>query len=201
MNNEKLMKTAKTSHTIISILRIIVLVSSILFVLGILLIVVAGGNQIPLSISSLSMGNVTLHLSEKALAEQTIGAADILPSMLPAAVILCVVYYGLTVLRNILAPMKEGRPFDNSVADNFRRLANAVLIGGVASYVVQVASGWFFHGRYDMLESLFREGVIDHITVTYSFSLNFIWIALFLYLLSYIFRYGEELQRQSDETL
>ena len=48
---------------------------------------------------------------------------------------------------------------------------------------------------------LFRDGVIDHITVTHTFDLSIIWIALFLYLLSYIFAYGEELQRQSDETL
>jgi len=201
MNNTKLMKNAKTNYTIISILRTIVLVSGILLALGILLIVFVGGNRIPFSFTDLSMGNITLHLSENALPEHTVSAAEILPSILPAAVILCVVYYGLTILQNILKPMKDGRPFDTSVADNFRRLANAVLIGGVASNIIQIATGYFFHERYDMLKSLFREGVVDYITVTYSFSLTFIWIALFLYLLSYIFRYGEELQRQSDETL
>ena len=78
---------------------------------------------------------------------------------------------------------------------------NAVLIGGAANFVAQAAASFFLKGRFELLKGLFREGVIDHITVTHTFSLNVVWIALFLYLLSYIFAYGEELQRQSDETL
>ena len=80
-------------------------------------------------------------------------------------------------------------------------IRNAVLIGGAANFVAQAAASFFLKGRFELLKGLFREGVIDHITVTHTFSLNVVWIALFLYLLSYIFAYGEELQRQSDETL
>ena len=201
MNNEKMIKTAKTSYTIVSVLRIIVLVGMILFVLGCGILAVMGGSNMPFSFTSLSMGNVTLYLTKDALPGQTVGTAEILPTILPAAVIMAVVFYCLSVLRSILTPMKEGRPFDTNVSDNLRKLGNAVLIGGAANFAAQAAASFFLQGRFEMLKGLFREGVIDHITVTHTFDLSIIWIALFLYLLSYIFAYGEELQRQSDETL
>ena len=201
MNNEKMIKTAKTSYTIVSVLRIIVLIGMILFVLGIGIMLVMGGNNMPFSFTSLSMGNVTLYLTENALPGQTVGTAEILPAVLPAAVIMAVVFYCLSVLRTILTPMKEGRPFETNVSDNIRKLGTAVLIGGAANFAAQAAASVFLSGRYEMLRSLFKDGVIDHITVTHTFDLSIIWIALFLYLLSYIFAYGEELQRQSDETL
>lgn len=201
MNNEKMIKTAKTSYTVVSVLRILVLIGMILFILGCVILLVMGASSIPFSFTSLSMGNVTLYLSETALPDQTIGAAEILPMLLPSGVIMAVVFYCLSVLRRILTPMKEGRPFETSVSGHIRKLGNAVLIGGAANFVAQAAASFFLKGRFELLKGLFREGVIDHITVTHTFSLNVVWIALFLYLLSYIFAYGEELQRQSDETL
>ena len=84
MNNEKMIKTAKTSYTIVSVLRIIVLIGMILFVLGIGIMLVMGGNNMPFSFTSLSMGNVTLYLTENALPGQTVGTAEILPTVLPA---------------------------------------------------------------------------------------------------------------------
>jgi hypothetical protein len=196
-----MIKTAKTSYTVVSVLRILVLLGMILFILGCGILLVMGANRLPFSFTSLSMGNVTLYLSESALPDQSIGAAEILPMLLPSGVIMAVVFYCLSVLRRILTPMKEGRPFETNVSGHIRKLGNAVLIGGAANFVAQAAASFFLKGRFELLKGLFREGVIDHITVTHTFSLNVVWIALFLYLLSYIFAYGEELQRQSDETL
>lgn len=201
MNNEKMINTANTAYKIVSVLRIIVTAGIAVYAAGLVLMMVIGMDRMPLSVNTLSFGTVTLHLAEGALPDQTIGKAQMLGAMLPASVILAVVYYVLTVLRRILEPMKEGRPFETDVSDNIRRLATAVLAGGILSYAAQTASGFFFRPQYDALRELFKEGVVDHITVTYSFSLNFVFAALVLYLLSYIFRYGEELQRQSDETL
>ena len=201
MNNEKMIKTANTAYKIVSVLRIIVTAGIAVYAAGLVLMMVIGMDRMPLSVNTLSFGTVTLHLAEGALPDQTIGKAQMLGAMLPASVILAVVYYVLTVLRRILEPMKEGRTFETDVSDNIRRLATAVLAGGILSYAAQTASGFFFRAQYDALRELFKEGVVDHITVTYSFSLNFVFAALVLYLLSYIVRYGEELQRQSDETL
>ena len=201
MNDEKMIKTADTCYKIVSVLRIIVIAGAVLYAVGLMIILFSGIGNMPLSYNSLSFGGVTLHLAEGALPDQTISSSGILPAMLPASVILAMAIYFLTIMRRILEPMKEGRPFDTSVSQNIRRLGTSVLAGGVLCYAMEIVSGFFFQNQYDLLKELFREGVVDHITITHSFSLSFIFAALVLYLLSYVFHYGEELQRQSDETL
>lgn len=82
--------------------------------------------------------------------------------------------YGCTVriFRRVLRPMKEGRPFDGA-ARQLRRLAWVTL---AANLVLSCAS----QVRLD---------------------LGFLGPGIFLLLLSFVFHYGEELQRQADETL
>ena len=117
------------------------------------------------------------------------------------AVICCgVIAYGLQLLRNILAPMKDGNPFNNAVSLNLRKLGWLTVIGSVVYSVISAISLHFISGLYD-LTALFKEGSIDAITVNYHYDVTFLIVAALLFLLSYIFRYGEELQRQSDETL
>ena len=111
-----------------------------------------------------------------------------------------VIAYGLQLLRNIIAPMKDGNPFSNAVSCNLRKLGWLTVIGSVVYSVISAISLHFISGLYD-LTSLFKEGSIDSIMVNYRYNIAFPIIAALLFLLSYIFRYGEELQRQSDETL
>lgn len=111
-----------------------------------------------------------------------------------------VIAYGLQLLRNIIAPMKEGNPFSNAVSCNLRRLGWLIVIGSVVYSVISAISLHFISGLYD-LTSLFKEGSVEGIMVNYRYNAAFLIVAALLFLLSYIFRYGEELQRQSDETL
>lgn len=111
-----------------------------------------------------------------------------------------VIAYGLQLLRNILAPMKDGNPFNNAVSLNLRKLGWLTVIGSVVYSVISAVSLHFISGLYD-LTSLFKEGSVDGITVNYHYNIAFLIVAALLFLLSHIFRYGEELQRQSDETL
>ena len=121
--------------------------------------------------------------------------------MLLLAIIGCgVIAYGLQLLRNILAPMKDGDPFNNAVSLNLRKLGWLTVIGSVVYSVISAVSLHFISGLYD-LTALFKEGSVDGITVSYHYNAAFLIVAALLFLLSYIFRYGEELQRQSDETL
>lgn len=82
--------------------------------------------------------------------------------------------YGCTVqiFRRVLRPMKEGRPFDGA-ARQLRRLAWVTL---AANLVLSCAS-------------------------QVHLDLGFLGPGIFLLLLSFVFHYGEELQRQADETL
>ena len=116
-----------------------------------------------------------------------------------AALACAVSCYEIAVFRRILRPMREGRPFDG-VARRLRTLAWVTLAAGfflsLGDYLV---SARFYH-HLDC-RTLFLNGSVLACSVEIQPNLNFLWPSLLLLLLSFVFRYGEELQRQADETL
>ena len=120
--------------------------------------------------------------------------------MLMGIAALVLTHYEIVIIRRIIKPMIEEHPFDASVALNIRRFAWVVLIGdGIFSGLYLVLNIFEYHA-FDY-ENLFLSDKIVNVSADYQFSLTFVWIFLIVYLLSYVFQYGQELQIQSDETL
>lgn len=115
--------------------------------------------------------------------------------------LLCVwVYYEIVIFRKIIKPMREELPFAGCVARNIRKLSWVMLIGeGILSFVYFAFRIWEYHA-FDY-ENLFLSDKIVSVSAEYYFDFTFVWVFLVLYLLSYVFQYGQELQIQSDETL
>ena len=101
-----------------------------------------------------------------------------------------VALYGLHIFRRILQPMKQGLPFASSVSGDMRRLGWFVLIAGGALSVFGMFDRQIITTPSDVI-ALERQPV----------DLTFLVVSAIVFLFSYIFRYGEELQRLSDETL
>ncbi|MBQ6531489.1 MAG: DUF2975 domain-containing protein [Solobacterium sp.] len=201
MKLEKMKKTAGILYTITNILRILVIIAFVVVILAAALFFFTPGPMIPEGIvtTSLSIGDVTLHLAEGA-AVGTIDKTQISIVLAFAAVILLLTLYGMRMVKQVLQPMKEGRPFDESIADSLRRLGHVVLASGIVSCVLAYLTQWSMLGVIDYKE-LFNPALVIGVEIRSSFSITFIFVALALYLMSYVFRYGSELQRESDETL
>ncbi|MDD3796728.1 MAG: DUF2975 domain-containing protein [Lachnospiraceae bacterium] len=108
-----------------------------------------------------------------------------------------IVLYGIHIVRKMLQPMKEGRPFDTAVSKNFKKLGWFSLIYGIAEIIIKAISQHFVISA--LSEAALSSGAI--LSVEHMYDGSFILIAVLLFLFSYIFRYGEELQTQADETL
>lgn len=108
--------------------------------------------------------------------------------------------YGVKIARKILKPMKEGLPFDESISKNLKNLGILTLIGGgiwsVAKVIIDTTTFYAYR-----VSELFRPEIITHVELSISLDTTFLVIAAVIFLLSYIFRYGAELQKLSDETL
>lgn len=199
---EKLSKTARVLDRIIKVLRGICFGFAIAF--AILLVI---GIVLPDNLYShfvvydmyVDFGSVQLQLS-KVLEPQgpvRLYVCAILASGMAALVL---GGFGLHLLRKILAPMKDGRPFDSVVSENLRKLAWLNVGGGVIANVIKILVTMFEINMYDFSE-LFASNLVTGCTIKYQYDITFLLFAALLFLLSYIFKYGEELQRQSDETL
>lgn len=104
------------------------------------------------------------------------------------------------VIRAILAPMKEGKPFVSEISPNLRKLGWYSLVACIATQVMEAASLFIMAAMY-RIDTLLISDKITHVDVNASFDLGMLIIPAVFFLLAYVFKYGEQLQTLSDETL
>ena len=100
----------------------------------------------------------------------------------------------------ILKPMVFEKPFASCVSKNIRKLSWIILIGEGIFQVVMLGVELLLYRAFDFSNLFFNDKIIS-CKIDYMFDGTFIMVFAIIYLLSYVFQYGEELQIQSDETL
>lgn len=113
---------------------------------------------------------------------------------------LAMVLFEIKVLKEIFSPMASGLPFQGSVSKAIRKMAWIVLIYGAIGTVVKSITSRLLYQLLD-IPSLFSPGKVSACSISIKSSGNFVVVFVLLILLSRIFKYGEELQQLSDETL
>ena len=107
---------------------------------------------------------------------------------------------GVGYIREILQPMKEEKPFTSIVSTNLKRLARLSINLGILANVIILTEQIMTVFVYDLPGLLIGEK-ITHGGGMFNVDLSFLIYWAILMLLSYVFRYGEQLQQLSDETL
>ena len=107
---------------------------------------------------------------------------------------------GVGYIREILLPMKEEKPFDAVVSTNLKKLAKLSITMGILYNIIILAEQVMTVFVYDLPQLLINEKIV-HVDGMFQVDLTFLVYWAILLLLSYVFRYGEELQQLSDETL
>ena len=108
--------------------------------------------------------------------------------------------YVIHVIKQIFQPMSEGLPFNGSVSKSIRKIAWVQLIFGIIGIVLQIVTNVIFYKAIDIVSLFDPEKVTSCKLSVVSDGSFFIWFVLLL-LLSHVFKYGEQLQQLSDETL
>lgn len=156
----------------------------------------------------LSFGNLELLLAPGVLTE--ILAPGFEPLLLAVMVLtlaaIPVLILELQTVRDILQPFIRTEPFHEAIAKGLHRLAILVVIDTVFAAVVTVLMDQIAQRHLD-IHALFTDGAVFGeriITAGLANSVIDVSPLLFagaLYLLSKVFRYGQELQQLADETL
>ena len=103
-------------------------------------------------------------------------------------------------IREILQPMTRNEPFNTIVSTNLKKLGKLSIALGIGVNLVQLVDQLILVFVLDLPSLLIGEKIV-HVNGTFTFDLSFLAITAILFLLSYVFHYGEELQQLSDETL
>ena len=104
------------------------------------------------------------------------------------------------MIRAILAPMKEGRPFESSVCASLKKIAYWVFAVGGISQVMQMISSALMMRAYP-IDAVFSSSAVTQIEYSFSIDLSFLLAGFVVLFLSWVFAYGQTLQQEADETL
>ena len=193
---EKLTKTARILDVFAKILFIFCIVSICMIIAANIFMVVAINlpiEDIPKALSLVfdfdDSDFAVIENGQLLVTKQQL-AIYILTFSLTLAISVVILMIGAKLFRRILVPMKEGRPFEEGISAVIKKFGHFVL----AATVIRAFIGFLFD---TVLIAISAEPEPLPITV----SLDGIFAAILIYLISYIFHYGEELQKQADETL
>lgn len=106
----------------------------------------------------------------------------------------------ISCIREILKPMTNNEPFSSIVSTNLKKLGKLTIALGIGMNLVKLVDQLILVFALDLPSLLISEKII-HVGGTFTFDLSFLAVTALLFLLSYVFHYGEELQQLSDETL
>lgn len=149
--------------------------------------------------NTVDVGNITVELDESLAHDNKTILSYVWMILVPGAVSGAFIYYAVILIRKILAPMKEGRPFDLSVGTNIKKIGYISLVLGVIKILGDMIETAVTLKVYELTE--LTDGAVRSITANYTFDLSFLIVFFVLMLVAYIFNYGAELQELSDETL
>lgn len=203
MNN--LSNTAKKLDKVLSIAHIVLGALAIACVTGVALIAIAYILKLEPSMVGTGYDKFDIGFLELTVAEAY--APDKWLVLLQTAITLlvtCRLMYdgrrGVSYIREILQPMTEEKPFASIVSTNLKKLAKLSIHLGILVNVLILFQQIMSIFVYDFPGLLLSEK-ITHIGGMFTVDLSFLIYWAGLLLLSYVFRYGEELQQLSDETL
>ena len=199
MTNSKFAKTSKVIDRLLRILQGFMIAAAIVSAVFIVLSF-AVGEKIVQDASGIKLGNLSLTISESAIPDFSVLRNGIVIILVTVIVTVSVGWYLLRVIRQILNPMKDGRPFEDGVSSKIKKLAWTTLIGGVIIELCQTLGTIAELKAYDLSLLLNPETVLKY-SFNYSFDMSFVVIAGILFFLSLVFKYGESLQQEADETL
>ena len=201
----KLQSTAKKLDTFFRILKVFLSIASVTLIVGLVLIGAAflfklDPYMIGFGYNSFSFGSLDLTIAQAYAPDPKLVLVLIAIQSVLALAICLVARYSVNCIRDILDPMKNGKPFHSAVSVNLKKLGRRILILGIATQIVEAFTTGLFVGGFD-LEGLLIGEKITAVTYTDPFDLTFLAYAAVLLLMSYVFQYGEQLQQLSDETL
>ena len=204
MNN--LTKTAKTLDKICHVVQVILKVAAITCAVALVIMLLVPplfGESISTYMSgtnSLDFGSLDLELTEKAVVNFNLGFVQGIVGITMGFVVIFIAIKFCQCIRAILHPMTLGQPFDNGISTNLKKLSNLTIWMGIATNLTMIADGILTVFVYNLGDMMNPE-VVSHIGMNIEPDLSFLLTFGILRLLSYVFSYGEELQKLSDETV
>ena len=200
MKNGKLVKVAGMLDQLAKMLGGIAHVCGYVCLVFAVLVMIFGGRIFESASVSLDLDFIELHLTEGTQIDIGMIKLYACVGLTAAGALLFLIHYAMKLARGVFAPMKECRPFDEKVTGNLKKIAWISLIAGLVTQVAGIVERVFLTMAYPM-GSIFVSEAIKDVEFVFTMDFSFVIVFCVLMLLSHVFAYGQQLQKESDETL
>lgn len=198
MENQKMKNVARYIEIGAKIFKGFALAGAIVCGVFALLVLILGKEMI--ANYNLNLGELTIYFNDSFPINEKAAIAQITIELLITGLLLVGAFFAMRILKEIVTPIKDGRPFEESITKNLRKLAWVSLAIGGLGEIIRVVGAIFTYSTID-LESLFASSYIESMEYTIEFDFTFVAVFCVIMFLSFIFQYGQRLQKESDETL
>ena len=200
MENSKMARVAKNLDTLAKVGGKIASGFGIACIVIAFFTLIFGGKMYTEGAITLDLDFIKFHLNDSSYVNVHFIKWYVFAATLGGGIICFLVSYIAKLFRNILSPMKMGRPFEKGISESLRKTGWAVLIGGFLSEAVGIVARLLLIKAYS-INTLFASDAIAKTEFVFTMDFTFVLITCVIFLLSYIFTYGQLLQQDSDETL
>lgn len=200
MNQKKMIATAEHLDRFCKIVAGFMKAGAIVCVVFAVLVLVFGEAMFDTGHTTLDLDFVKLHLASEYNDVNSAMLAYTVTGLAVGSAVLYGIFRGLHHLQLMLAPMKEGRPFEKEVSVQMRSIAWLVLIIGAIVQISGIVCRIFLTHAFP-IEEFFVSTAVTKIEYVYSMDFGFVLMFCLVMFLSRIFEYGQLLQQESDETL
>lgn len=197
---KKMSTTAKVLSVFAKIIMIMSIVCGIIFALASIVILFMDAEFFENTSTDIILGSVSFTVAPDSAPDFVLAKWQTFGILISAVVMLFFGAYFMKTTRKALKPVSEQNPFDAAVYTNIKKLGIQTIVFGVIMQLIAAAFEISTIAIHDF-DKLF---INEHITAyefEASFDGSFVLVAIVLFMLSGVFKYGAELQQQSDETL
>ena len=200
MNDQKMMKGANVLDKIVKLVGSIATAMIWVFAIFAILVILVGEKVFVPGSLTLELGFIKVFLAEEYQRVTPMVRAYVAAILVSGVVYAFAIRYLSGIIRAILAPMKEGRPFEGSVCASLKKIAYWIFITGGISQVLSAVCSVLMTRSYP-IDAVFSAGMVEKIEYVYVMDLGFLLAGFVVLFLSWVFAYGQALQQEADETL
>lgn len=201
MNNEKLVKNSKTVWAVLKIFEVCCIIGvAVIIVAEVLFAIPATSKTLVGNTNIMNIESFKIILSDTSVVNASSLKTMLIVMLVPYLVYVFIIWYGTKLLEKVVEPMKEGKPFAEGSAAKMKKFGIVIIVGGLFANICKAVSYVFLKESFDF-DRIFNKSVVTDCSYDFDLDIGFIVAALVVFMLAYVFSYGESLQIESDETL
>ncbi len=200
MENRKMIRGANVLDRIVGIAGGIAGAMVWVFAIFAVLVIVVGEKVFVPDSLTLELGFIKVLLADEYQSVTPMMRAYAAAILASGAVYAFSIRYLAGIIRAILAPMKEGRPFETGVCASLKKIAYWIFIVGGASQVLSAVSSVLMTRAFP-IDAVFSCEAVKGVEYVYVMDFGFVLAGFVALFLSWVFAYGQTLQQEADETL